>query len=76
MGLDIIIVATEEFIELCAFEPYWRISELIAERIDVNAKGEYGWTALMYAAFRNDSKTIALLLQDGADVNLFVPNIK
>ena len=42
------MVATEEFIELCAFEPYWRISELIAERIDVNAKGEYGWTALMY----------------------------
>ena len=55
------MMTAEAFIKFYLSGTPQQIHELIVEGIDVNAKGEYGWTALMHAAFRNDSKTIALL---------------
>ena len=63
------MMTAEAFIKFCLSGTPQQIHELIVEGIDVNAKGEYGWTALMHAALYNDSETVALLLRAGADAN-------
>ena len=37
---------------------------------DVNARNNYGWTALMHAARQGDPETVKLLLVKGAQVDL------
>ncbi|MBK3516503.1 outer membrane protein assembly factor BamB family protein [Carboxylicivirga marina] len=45
------------------------IKELIASGVDVNAKSEYGATALTFAADKNNTESIKILLENGADPN-------
>jgi len=45
------------------------VSELIAKGADVNAKNNYGWTALSHAARAGNAQLVKLLLEHGADVN-------
>jgi hypothetical protein len=42
---------------------------LLAAGADVNAKNDYGWTALMMAVFHDHVENAKLLLEAGADVN-------
>jgi len=44
-------------------------SKLIAEGADVNAKNNYGWTALSHAARIGNAELVKLLLDHGADIN-------
>lgn len=46
------------------------IAKLIEEGADVDAKDEFGWTALMEAADEGKLDAVKLLLVSGADVNL------
>ena len=49
---------------------YKAVEELLKSGADVNAKDEYGATALMYAAFYSgNTETVELLLKHGANVN-------
>ena len=45
------------------------VSKLIKEGADVNAKNNYGWTALSHAARSGNAELVKLLLEHGADVN-------
>jgi ankyrin repeat protein len=45
------------------------VSALIAKGADVNAKNNYGWTALSHAARAGNAELVKLLLAHGADVN-------
>lgn len=42
---------------------------MIKEGVNVNAKDEFGKTALMYAAERGDAKSVQLLLNTGAEID-------
>jgi ankyrin repeat protein len=46
-----------------------RIKKLLNSGVDVNAKNEYGRTALHYAAYSGSAATARELLARGADVN-------
>ena len=46
------------------------IKLVLARRADLNTVDKHGWTALMWAAFRNYEDVAKLLLAGGADVNL------
>ena len=52
---------------------WWRrvkvFSKLVEHRIDVNARDNYGFTALTYAAFEGQVEAIEVLVRCGADVN-------
>jgi ankyrin repeat protein len=45
------------------------VSALIAKGADVNARNNYGWTALSHAARAGNAELVKLLLAHGADVN-------
>ena len=45
------------------------VEALIAKGTDVNAKNNYGWTALSHAARAGNAELVKLLLVHGADVN-------
>lgn len=45
------------------------VLDLLEAGADINAKGEYGWTALMYASRLGHIETVKLLLEAGADPN-------
>ena len=45
------------------------VSALIAKGVDVNARNNYGWTALSHAARAGNAELVELLLAHGADVN-------
>jgi ankyrin repeat protein len=63
------IVAKDGFI-LAAQKGYTEtVKLLIEEGVDVNAKDNWGGTALMYAANRDQTETVKLLLKEGADIN-------
>jgi len=42
---------------------------LIAKGADINAKDEYGWTPLHYAAIKGQKEVVELLIAKGADIN-------
>lgn len=46
-----------------------KVKQLIEQGADVDAKNEYGWTALMAAAWWGNTEIVKLLIQAGADVN-------
>lgn len=73
-GVDVNIreqtMGSTPLIVACSLEGTYEIIELlIAKGADVNVKGSYGYTALMWAA-ENSHKTVELLLKNGADVNV------
>jgi len=45
------------------------VSALIAKGADVNARNNYGWTALSHAARAGNAELVKLLLAHGADIN-------
>ena len=45
------------------------VKSLIDQGADVNAGGELGWTALMYAAREGRNEIVQVLLAAGADAN-------
>ncbi|GHV34581.1 hypothetical protein FACS1894187_05450 [Synergistales bacterium] len=62
--------AETHFHHLCATGTPEEIEVAIANGADMNAKDDYDWTALIYAAASNpNSKVISLLLENGADVS-------
>ena len=62
-------MSDEEFIELCKSGDARKVEEAIINGANVNAKDNYGWTALMEATFWGHTETAELLLKHGADVN-------
>ncbi|MCK4319157.1 ankyrin repeat domain-containing protein [Candidatus Micrarchaeota archaeon] len=44
------------------------VERLIQEGVDIDAKDNYGWTALLLAAKEGHTKTAELLIEKGADV--------
>jgi ankyrin repeat protein len=58
-----------EFIKAAERGDTVAMEALLAKGADVNTKGKYGWTALMYAAQRGDLTTVQLLLSKGAAAN-------
>jgi ankyrin repeat protein len=46
------------------------VKSLLANGVDINEKDDFGWTALMWAAFKGDRETVKLLINHGADVNI------
>ena len=59
----------EYFIELCKFGNVGEVEEAIKEGANINAKDNYGATALMEAANEGNTAIVKLLLKHGADVN-------
>lgn len=59
-----------ELIEAAGKGDILRVNELLAEGADVNAKNNYGVTALMGASFEGRVETVKALLAEGADVNV------
>ena len=45
-----------------------RVTDLLAQGVDVNEKGGKGWTALSVAAYRGRGSVVSLLLEKGADI--------
>ncbi len=43
---------------------------LITQGVDTNAKDNYGWTPMHYAAFDGDVSVVEVLLQNGGDPNI------
>ena len=46
-----------------------QVSALLASGAPVDAKNNYGWTALIHAARKGNADIVKLLLEKGADVN-------
>ncbi len=47
-----------------------RVQTLLDMGVDVNAKDEFGWTALMTAVFQRHKEIAKVLIKNGADVNI------
>ena len=58
-----------EFIKLCKSGDARKVEEAIINGANVNAKNNYGGTALMLAAENGHTETAELLLKHGAEVN-------
>lgn len=58
-----------EFIELCKSGNTEKVKEAIIDGANVNAKGNHGYTALMWAAWRGHTQIAELLIKYGAEVN-------
>ncbi len=52
-----------------SIDRYDILQELIAAGADLDIRGENDWTPLHWAAARNDSKAVRILLEAGADIN-------
>jgi ankyrin repeat protein len=61
---------TKDFINAARRGNAATVSELLARGIDVNAKINNGWTALIYASRDGYTDVVKLLLDRGADVNM------
>ena len=62
-------MSDSDFVNLCESGNVAKIEEAIKNGANVNAKSNYGRTALMEAARYGRTKTAELLLKHGADVN-------
>ena len=60
---------TLSFEDVCESGTPEQITALIKAGADVNAKDNYAWTPLMYAAMNPRPEVIAALVKAGADVN-------
>ncbi|MDR1509186.1 MAG: ankyrin repeat domain-containing protein [Synergistaceae bacterium] len=68
-------IGAAEFMELFKTGTVSQIEAAIASGVDVNARNEDGWTALMYAAGNNSSLgVVETLLRAGADANARAEN--
>ena len=47
-----------------------KVQTLLDMGVDVNAKDEFGWTALMTAVFHKHKEIANVLIKNGADVNI------
>jgi len=45
------------------------VKVLLENNADINARDDYGWTALMWAAYNGYTEIVNLLLENNADVN-------
>lgn len=60
---------TEEFTYLCKCGSAQQVKDVLHAGMDINAKNEFGMTALMWAARDNTNpEVVKLLLEDGADI--------
>lgn len=64
------IINEKAFFESVKSKNRNKITQFINRGIDVNAKDEYGWSALMYTTDTDDYKTARLLIDSGADINI------
>jgi ankyrin repeat protein len=63
-------ISANDFVRLCADGTLQEVKDAIKNGVDVNAKDDYGRTALMAAArFNENPEVISLLLKKGADIN-------
>ncbi len=63
-------VSEEDFFKLCMDGSPEEVEAAIGGGADVNARDQYGFTALMLAAwFNDDQQVVSLLLRNGADVH-------
>ena len=68
-------MSDEEFLNLCQNGTAQEVRAALDAGADVNAKGEYGMTALMAAAWRNSNpEVVNVLLNAGANVNAETEN--
>ena len=63
-------LSAEDLFDAARRGDHARVAELIDAGVDVNARGRYEATALMFAADRGDLEIVRLLVERGADVNL------
>ena len=63
------VMSDSKFVELCKSGDAARVEEVIIDGANVNAKDNYGETALMCATCLNNNEKVELLLKHGADVN-------
>ena len=59
-----------DFLKLCETGTLREVEDAIKAGANVNATDNYGWSALMYAAQRNNPDIITALINSGADVEL------
>jgi uncharacterized protein len=64
----------DQFIRAVARGGSQRIEMLLDKGANVNARDQYGSTALIGAVYWGDPKTVGLLLRKGADLNAKVPD--
>ena len=50
------------------------VQVLVDHKADIQAASKSGFTALVFAAIRNDAKSVRLLLAAGADANFALPD--
>ena len=63
-------IPIEDFFKLCESGTFKEVQAAIKSGVNVNAKNEYGVTALMFAVERNeDREVVKVLINAGADVN-------
>lgn len=62
-------MSDSDFLDLCKFGDANKVEEAIMNGANVNAKDNYGWTVLIWAAMGGKTETAELLLKHGADVN-------
>ena len=63
------VMSDSKFVELCKSGDAARVEEVIIDGANVNAKDDYGWTVLMWAASYGCVEVAEVLLKYGADVN-------
>ncbi|MDE5898341.1 MAG: ankyrin repeat domain-containing protein [Treponemataceae bacterium] len=74
VSLNINIPNMPPLLYACAVGSVSAVRLLLEHNVDVNARGENGWTALMFASARNRPEIVRLLLQNGADISLRANN--
>lgn len=47
-----------------------QVTEIVQDTADLNRQSRYGWTALMFAAWKGHDETVRALLDAGADPNI------
>lgn len=58
-----------DFIEACINGDLYKVKCFIKNRVDINAKGDCSWTALMYASWNNRLEIVKFLIENVANLN-------